>query len=167
MEMRLPFVVRRMEFGDVPSVMALARSLDKWFNPEGLARIAEDLTSPSGYVAVRRPATLGFVTWKAVDEEVAELTWMGVSETQQRRGIGTVLLASLVVDLRRAGYHFLEVSTVADNVEYEPYARTRRFYRARGFVDHRVDALYWGAGNDRYDRLVLRLNLATPGSPRP
>jgi ribosomal protein S18 acetylase RimI-like enzyme len=53
----------------------------------------------------------------------------------------------------------LEVDTVADNVEYEPYAETRRFYRAMGFQDVRVDEKFWGEGNDRYDRLVMRKDL--------
>ncbi len=87
---------------------------------------------------------------------------MGVAKDLQHRGIGTAFLAAFVADLWSLGYRSLEVSTVADNVDYEPFARTRRFYRARGFVDARVDPLYWGSGGDRYDRLVLRRDLSFP-----
>ena len=45
---------------------------------------------------------------------------------------------------------------VPNPVEYEPYAETRQFYRSRGFVDHCVDAKFFGEGEDRYDRLLLR-----------
>jgi hypothetical protein len=65
----------------------------------------------------------------------------------------------VVADLKASGFRTLEVATVADNVEYAPYAETRRFYRARGFTDFRVDARFWGSGDDRYDRLVLRRDL--------
>ncbi len=159
MAMRAPFEVRRLEPSDVPPILAVARSLDKWFNAEGLRRIAAELTSPQGLVAIQAGRLVGFVMWRPADVGIAELTWMGVAEDVQRRGIGTALLAALEVGLRSAGFRILEVSTVADRVDYEPYARTRRFYRARGFVDHRTDPLYWGTGEDRYDRLVMRLVL--------
>lgn len=164
--MRTPFVVRPLEFADVPPILAVARSLAKWFDKEGLRRIALELASPKGFVALRAGRLAGFVLWKPMDADVAELTWIGVSEELQHRGIGTALLAALQTELRAAGYRTLEVSTVADNLDYEPYARTRRFYRARGFVDHRTDSLYWGSGDERYDRLVMRLPLVdAPPTP--
>jgi len=115
--------------------------------------------SHGGFVAVREDRVLGFVTWAPSDDETANLTWMGVAEDLQRTGIGRALVKALVRDLRARGVHTLEVSTVADSVDYEPYAQTRHFYRAMGFVDHRVDPKYYGTGDDRYDRLVLRLAL--------
>ncbi len=167
MEVRPAFVVRRLEPYDRPSVLALAGSLEQWFNAEGLGRMARDLESHRGHVAVRERALLGFVMWAAADEEVAELTWMGVVADLRHRGIGTALLSELVMEVRRAGYRSLVVSTVADSVDYAPYADTRRFYRSRGFADDHVDPLYWGSGDDRYDRLVLRLDLAKAGAPTP
>ncbi len=84
---------------------------------------------------------------------------MGVAVGLQHRGVGTALLAALRLELRRLGVARFMVSTVADTVDYEPYAQTRRFYRARGFVDERVDPRYWGEGEDRFDRLVMRLEV--------
>jgi GNAT superfamily N-acetyltransferase len=149
-----------MKKDDAPSVLALARTLEDWFNPQGLVQMGRDLPSQGGYVAARGEVLLGFVAWSPVDRECAELSWMGVAEDEQRKGVGTALLSALVAELRVAGYRCVEVSTVADTVPYEPYAITRRFYRARGFSDHRVDRGYWGEGDDRYDRLVLRLSLS-------
>jgi ribosomal protein S18 acetylase RimI-like enzyme len=159
MAVSAPFLVRRLQAEDAAAVRELAQGLDPWFNEEGLARMARDLDSLSGFVAVRGGGIVGFVLWARVDAEVADLSWMGVAQDVQRRGIGTALLDALVADLEPSGFRFLEVSTVADNVDYEPYVRTRRFYRARGFRDFRVDPLYWGTGEDRYDRLVLRRDL--------
>jgi ribosomal protein S18 acetylase RimI-like enzyme len=155
-----PFVVRRLHPEDAAAVQELARGLGKWFDAEGLARIARDLGAHAGYVAVQGGRVVGFVTWTPVSADTAELSWMGVEVDLQHHGIGTALLAVLVADLGSSGFHSLEVSTVADSVDYEPYAETRRFYRSRGFADFRVDPRYWGSGEDRYDRLVLRRELS-------
>jgi GNAT superfamily N-acetyltransferase len=148
-----------MRLADAPSILRLARTLGQWFNAEGLARMEVDLAIHGGYVALRGVALVGFVTWSALDAEIANLSWMGVAEEEHRRGIGIALLAALVEDLRRRGFRTLEVSTVADTVDYEPYAATRRFYRARGFADFAVDPNHYGRGDDRSDRLRLRLDL--------
>ena len=151
------FVVRPFGPSDAPAVLAVARGLPKWFNPEGLENIERDLDHHEGFVAVLDGRTLGFATWHPLDREVAELSWMGVAEEEQGRGIGTALVAAIAEASRRRGHRFLEVSTVADSVAYAPYAETRRFYRARGFPEHRVDRRFHGQGADRYDRLLLRL----------
>lgn len=151
--------IRPVEEGDGPAILLLARSLDKWFNAEGLARMSRDLRSHEGFVAVRGGTVVGFVTWERLPSRRANLSWMGVAVPEQRRGIGRALLETLVRSVRREGVTSIEVSTVADSVDYEPYERSRAFYRAMGFVDERVDPKYWGTGDDRYDRLVLRLDL--------
>lgn len=165
MAMTRPFVIRPIEEGDAPSILLLARSLVKWFIAEGLDQMGRDLNLHEGFVAVRGDRILGFVTWTAIDEAVASLSWIGVAEEEHRRGIGRVLFQALVAELRRKGFRHVEVSTVADSVDYEPYAATRRFYRAMGFVDHRVDEGYFGSGDDRYDRLLMRLDLTARSSP--
>lgn len=160
------FAVRPLEAADAPAILALAGSLHKWFTAEGLAEIERDLASHAGYVAVRDDRLLGFITWNPLEAEVANLSWMGVAEGLRHEGIGTALLAALITVLRERGYGWLEVSTVADSVDYVPYAETRRFYRRRGFVDYRIDEKYFGPRDNRYDRLLLRLAL-TPSVPAP
>jgi len=164
MEVR-PWVVRRKDAPDHPAIVHLAETLGKWFNPEGLNGIRRDLPAHQGFVAIRGDAVIGFATWNPVDAEIANLSWMGVAEADQHRGIGTTLLAAIVEDVRRLGLESLEVSTVADSVDYAPYADTRRFYRARGFQDYRVDVSYFGPPDDRYDRLLLRLDVIAPAAP--
>jgi ribosomal protein S18 acetylase RimI-like enzyme len=88
-----------------------------------------------------------------VDDTVAELTWIAVHPNLHRKGIGRSLVEALEEVLVRLGVLALEVSTVADSVEYEPYARTRSFYHALGFLDIRVDRGWFPSGDDR---LLLR-----------
>jgi ribosomal protein S18 acetylase RimI-like enzyme len=87
------------------------------------------------------------------DEKVAELTWIAVRPESHRKGIGRCLVESLEGLLMQLGVSAIELSTVADSVEYEPYARTRDFYHALGFADVRVDKKWFPSGDDR---LLLR-----------
>jgi len=153
------FVVRPLGSSDAPAVLAVARGLPKWFTAEGIEGIRRDLESHEGFVAVRGDCALGFATWFPWDPEVAELSWIAVAEEEHGQGAGTALLAAIAEAARLGGHRFLEVSTVADTVDYAPYAESREFYRARGFVDYRVDNEFDGQGDDRYDRLLLRLPL--------
>ena len=59
---------------------------------------------------------------------------MGVVPEAHRRGIGTALLAAAEESLRQRGVEYLQVKTLGPSHEDEGYARTRRFYEARGFV---------------------------------
>jgi GNAT superfamily N-acetyltransferase len=71
---------------------------------------------------------------KQHNPRAAEVYVMGVVADQHRRGIGTALLAAAEDALRRRGVEYLQVKTLAPSREDENYARTRRFYEARGFV---------------------------------
>lgn len=159
MAVRPAVTVRRLEPEDAAAVVALSQTLRPWFDATGLERIARDVEIQEGFVAMQEGRLVGFVTWAPLARDVADLTWMGVAGDLQRQGIGTGLVTRLAAELRARGFQSLDVSTVADNVDYEPYDRTRKFYRATGFTDLRVDGNYWGSGDDRYDRLVLRYDL--------
>jgi GNAT superfamily N-acetyltransferase len=125
----------------------------------------KDVPVHHGFVAEEGPDILGFATWKPVGDGTAELTWMGVVRERHRDGIGTALLDAVVEAAAGAGHGALDVSTVADSVDYPPYDPTRAFYRARGFADHRVDREFFGDEGDRYDRLLLRRPLRPGGAP--
>lgn len=155
----MSFAIRPLAKTDSDAVLALARSLDDWFNDAGLAQMERDLASHSGFVATDRGRILGFITWRPIESEGADLSWLGVGREFHRTGVGRALLRVLVNRLRDDGVRRLEVSTVADSLDYEPYSRTRAFYRANGFKDFRVDRGFYGEGDDRYDRLVMQLDL--------
>lgn len=160
MAVRRPWTIRSIERDDAPAILAVVRSLSKWFTSQAHQDAARELSTHGGFVAVRGRSVLGFILWTPTsDATVAELSWIGVAEDEPHSGIGTSLLPALATVLRSRGFLHLEVDTVANNVDYEPYAETRRFYRARGFVDHRVDPKFYREGDEKYDRLVLGLDL--------
>jgi N-acetylglutamate synthase-like GNAT family acetyltransferase len=132
----------------------MAKALPQWFIEVGVQQIAKDLQTQNGLVALEDKSTVGFVTYIiTADEKVAELTWIAVHPEFHRKGIGGCLVKALDEVLLKLGVSALEVSTVADSVEYEPYARTRSFYHALGFSDVRVDRKWFPSGDDR---LLLR-----------
>ena len=108
-------------------------------------------------MALRGGEVIGFLLEAPTpDPRVREIAWMAVAEEWHRRGIGSALLARTVASARAAHLSALEVATVAESAGSAPYAATRAFYHARGFVDQRVDPDYYWPGGDR---LILRLTL--------
>ena len=62
-------------------------------------------------------------------------SWIAVSADHHRRGIGARLLEFAEDDLSRSGVSEVQVETLGESVDYEPYERTRAFYRSAGFRD--------------------------------
>jgi len=60
---------------------------------------------------------------------------MGILPILHRSGIGSQLLSELRNVLAKRDVSAVLVSTLGDSVDYEPYSRTRAFYRKNGFVD--------------------------------
>jgi ribosomal protein S18 acetylase RimI-like enzyme len=146
--------IRRIIQEDHTAIVEMAKALHQWFTELGVQQIAKDLQSQEGLVALEDESTVGFVTYVVtVDEKAAELTWIAVHPEFHRKGIGRCLVKALEEALVKLGLLALEVSTVADSVEYESYARTRSFYHALGFLDIRVDRKWYPSGDDR---LLLR-----------
>ena len=150
--------IRQIIREDHATIVAMAKLLPQWFTELGIQQIARDLQTQNGLVTLEGENIAGFVTYTiTVDETVAELTWIAVHPNLHRKGIGRSLVEALEEVVVGLGVSALEVSTVADSVEYEPYARTRTFYHALGFSDVRVDREWYPSGDDR---LLLRKVLA-------
>lgn len=141
---------------DHEGMLEVAHALPQWFAQEGLEEMAQDFKVHEGFVATDQDKIVGFLTYEALEGDLAEVSWMGVRPEYQRQGVGRRLLQLAEERLITKGVRVLQVSTVADSVAYEPYARTRAFYRASGFRDYRVDRGYFPNGDDR---LLLRKDL--------
>ncbi len=53
----------------------------------------------------------------------------------QQQGIGSALYQEVEVYFRAHGCAYVMVKTLSETIDYEPYERTRRFYRKQGFVE--------------------------------
>jgi GNAT superfamily N-acetyltransferase len=93
-----------------------------------------DLRYHKGYIAIIDSRIVGFLSFFTF-EGVGKVGWMGVLPEFHRKGIGRKLVNQLISELKEAGVKSLQVYTLGDSVDYEPYVRTRAFYRAVGFKD--------------------------------
>lgn len=116
-------------------VMDIAESLGEWFTPDGLRNISRDIRFQSCLIAEVDGRPIGFLSFFARDG-IGWIGWMGVLPGYQRNGIGSALLRAVADRMRGAGIEELRVSTLGDSVDYEPYERTRAFYKRAGFVEH-------------------------------
>ncbi len=69
-----PLVVRPREAEDVEPVCDLARGLPEWFDADGQARIAVDVRTQRGFVAVQGRRLAGFILWRPLGPEAADLS---------------------------------------------------------------------------------------------
>jgi ribosomal protein S18 acetylase RimI-like enzyme len=88
----------------------------------------------------------------------AEIDVIAVTPDHHRRGIGRAMVDCAERLLAEDGVEYLQVKTLADTIEYEPYARTRAFYATCGFRPLQVFPDLWDSENPAL-QLVKRLEL--------
>jgi len=150
--------VRKFGPEDLTSVVEIASALHpKWFTTDALKEISSNVQTQNSFVATSDRKIVGFASYlSSKAEKSAELTWIGVLPDLHKRGIGRMLVDAIENAAAKEGGEVLEVCTVAETVEYEPYAQTRCFYHALGFRDVRVEVRGFPSGDDK---LVLRKTL--------
>lgn len=120
--------------GDLVQILEIARALPSWFTQSGIRSMQVDLRYQPGWVATLEDRIVGFISF-FVNQGKAEIGWIGVLPDLHRGGIGRLLLEQLITLLRAEQIAELYVHTLGDSVEYEPYRKTRAFYRGMGFQD--------------------------------
>ncbi|UCF07862.1 MAG: GNAT family N-acetyltransferase, partial [Thermoplasmata archaeon] len=110
--------------------------LPEWFTKTGIEYMSTDLRFQHGFIAVNDTRVVGFISF-FVTEGMGHIGWIGMLPEFHRQGIGRKLVDQLISELSQKGVHELRVNTLGDSVEYEPYERTRAFYRGIGFKDFR------------------------------
>ena len=76
-----------------------------------------------------------------------EIDLLAVPRSRHRSGIGRAILEHVERDLRQRGVKLLHLKTLGPSIHNEPYARTRAFYAAQGFVPMEERTDVWGADN--------------------
>jgi GNAT superfamily N-acetyltransferase len=110
---------------------AVLRDLPDWF---GIEEATEAYIRGVAELPTFAVGDDAFLSLKQHTRLAAEVYVMGVRPSRHRRGLGSALLAAAEEYLRERGVEYLQVKTLGPSDPYEPYARTRRFYEARGFV---------------------------------
>mgnify|MGYP000606078292 CR=1 FL=1 len=110
----------------------VAASLADWFSDEGLKNMRIDFDLNNLIVAKENGRVVGFLCYSSYSGKML-LMWMGVLASVQRKGVGQRLLQWLEAEGRALGCYAIEVETLPDEDEYEPYQLTRSFYYKNGF----------------------------------
>jgi GNAT superfamily N-acetyltransferase len=119
-------------------------ALPDWFGlPDAVERYVRDVTS----LPVLAVDDVGFLALKVHSDTAAEIYVMGVLPAHHRGGIGSALVAEAEELLRGTGVEYLQVKTLGPSRPDEHYARTRRFYEARGFRPLEETTAIWGEEN--------------------
>jgi GNAT superfamily N-acetyltransferase len=120
---------------DPAAVDGILRQLPAWFGIEAAIRsyVADASTMPS-FLATSDGQVVGIALVRRHFPASAELHLIAVDPQHHGQGVGSMLLAAIEDDLRAAGARMLQVHTVGPSFDSAPYAQTRAFYEARGFV---------------------------------
>jgi len=141
---------------DVPALVSLVADLHEWFHKGVPEEVRLDCARYTGLVAEVDGTIVGFVLWLKEDK-VYDIKWLAVARDRHREGIGSLLIGGLVDTAREAGAKRIAVDTLAPTHDYEPYARSRAFYEARGFKLETVVAK--GFPEDGLDKATYALEL--------
>jgi len=102
---------------------------------------------------------VGFILFTSYERK-GKLSWIGVDRNRHRAGAGRMLVRGMINRMTTDGITEVYVDTLGESVEYEPYARTRAFYRGLGFTDHQ--RIMQPDNEGMPERLVLLLRLPAP-----
>lgn len=133
---------------DTAEVFVIAESLPRSFTAGGLEILRAGLAEEIVYGAYAHGELAGFASYRVLNEEAIELTWLAVSPRYQGHDVGTKLVTESLASAGRS-YDICEVKTLAETHPDPGYALTRAFYRKLGFISLEIIDPYpgWEAGN--------------------
>ena len=140
--------LRSVTEDDIPALVSLVADLPEWFNKDVPEQVRSDGSRCAGLVAEVEETIIGFVLWLR-EADVCDIKWLAVVRERHRQGIGSLLVNALVQSARAAGARRISVDTLAPTHDYEPYARSRAFYEARGFQLVGVEPGGFPEGSDK------------------
>jgi GNAT superfamily N-acetyltransferase len=129
---------------------SILRSLPDWFGiEEAIVDYVRTADRSPTFVAEAAGEAVGFLTLKQTSADAVEIHVMGVRPAWHRRGIGRALVERAAEYARAEGVALLHVKTLArvPGDPYPPYAATRAFYAAAGFLPLGEFPQIWGPEN--------------------
>ena len=143
-------IIKTVEQPDEKTAITLKimHSLPAWFNPpEDIDRKATIHRDYPFFAAYDSDAPVGFAALKIHNSYTADIYDIGVLEEYHRQGIGRRLVEAIENYCKDNGYICLTVKTLDASAAYEPYDRTRAFYKNMGFIPLEVFTTLWDADN--------------------
>jgi ribosomal protein S18 acetylase RimI-like enzyme len=113
---------------DYSTVLQIAKSLDDWFNEDGIKYIEQDLEFEKLIIVEADSEPIGFLSY-FLYEGIGYLGWIGVYERYHGTGAGEILFYEFERVMNNFNIHTLQVKTLGESIDYLPYERSRNFYR--------------------------------------
>ena len=129
----------------------VARVLEQvpdWFGiPESNAEYVAKASTLTNVIARRGGEVVGVCLLLDHNPQSVEIDLLAVPQSMHRQGIGRALLAHVEREARAGGVRLLHLKTLGPSSDHEPYARTRAFYEALGFLPLEERADIWDPSN--------------------
>jgi len=125
-------IIRKATKTDISPSLNIAKELNEWFTKEAIKNMKIDFSINNLIIATEKKEIFGFLCYSSYNS-IMQLIWMGIKKDSQRKGIGKTLLKWLVKEAKKKGLRTIEVETLPDEINYEPYNLTRSFYYKNGF----------------------------------
>jgi GNAT superfamily N-acetyltransferase len=134
--------------GSGAACASILAEIPEWFGmPESNANYARLAEEGPAYVVEIDGAVEGLMILKPHFESAVEVYFLAVRPGRHRNGIGRALIEAADAFAAARGASYLTVKTLGPSAEYEPYARTRAFYRAVGFLPLEEFTELWNPEN--------------------
>jgi GNAT superfamily N-acetyltransferase len=134
---------------DLERCVEIVRTLPDYFTPDVPDKVRSDWTRCATWVGEREDRVLGMVMVERRSAKTAEILWAAVQAEHRGGGLGTALVNEVIGALGREGVELLEVKTLDESADYEPYVVTVAFWERRGFF--KLDVINplpgWHPGN--------------------
>lgn len=143
---------------DSDKAFNIAKILPDFFDEDGLKSIEQDTKNHILYGAYMREEMVGFATYKEINSETIEMTWLAVVPGKQGLGIGSKLVNESLGEMD-SKYKVCEVKTLSETDPYGPYKKTRAFYKSLGFIPIETISPYPGWGDNPCQIFVRFLKL--------
>lgn len=119
---------------DKEACYQIFNQLDGWFGSEEInADYANQFSEENTLVAVMDGEVLGVISMEYHFGTTAEIYSMAVNLNHHRKSIGKALIEKAEVSAKSAGFEFLHVKTLGDELPHPGYKKTRAFYESFGF----------------------------------
>ncbi|MDO8503515.1 MAG: N-acetyltransferase [bacterium] len=126
---------------DTGSALKIAEEAKDYF--DGFNILKKDFKTDLLYGAFLGNEMVGFITYKEINEDIIEISWLAVLPTYRDKGIGTKLVLE-TLKLFKDKYKTCEVKTLAETHKDKGYEKTRNFYKKLGFVSREIIDHYPG-----------------------
>jgi ribosomal protein S18 acetylase RimI-like enzyme len=128
----MKIIIKLADKQDKKTALKIVKELSEWFTKKAVSNIKIDFTINNVIVAKNGKEIVGFLCYSS-KEGIVILNWMGVRKKFQRAGIGDMLLCELIKIAKKSGSKIIQVETLTEEDDYEPYKLTRNFYKNNGF----------------------------------